>query len=58
MSCVRCKSILHYHSCGLVCRNCGHMIDHEKELFCMGCNRPLDNIEKLDMWCKCCLEKI
>ena len=57
MRCVKCLSLLHYSTSGMLCRACGRLEphNHNKKLYCVKCFTPLDNIEKYDLWCKTCL---
>ena len=44
MRCKTCNSILHYHTSGVTCRNCGFKIGHEflLEAKCQSCHNVLE----------------
>ena len=41
----------------MLCRACDRLEphNHNKNLYCVKCFTPLDNIEKYDLWCKTCI---
>jgi hypothetical protein len=59
MWCKSCNSTLHYHSAGVMCRNCGFSIDHEflSEAKWQSCQNILEESEETGI-CVFCLYDI
>ena len=55
MNCQKCLSILHYHTSGMVCRNCGFSTCHWVEVHCVSCQNELEESEKTSGMCIFCL---
>ncbi len=51
-----CSAILHYHTRGMTCRNCGLCLDHE--LLLQECDHLLEEAEKTTSICVFCLYDI